>query len=98
MAINAPMQGTQSDIIKLAMVEADALIEKEGWREKAQLVMQVHDELVYEIDEKVAEKATHAIRHVMESVAPTKELSGIPITAEASIGSDWGHLTKIGRV
>ena len=71
MAVNAPIQGTQSDIIKLAMVEADALIEKKGWRGAVELVLQVHDELVYEIDEKIAEEAATAIRHVMESVAPT---------------------------
>ena len=55
MAVNAPIQGTQSDIIKLAMVEADKLIEKNGWRELARLELQVHDELIYEIEEKNAQ-------------------------------------------
>src|SRR6185436_15656860 len=78
MAVNAPMQGTQSDIIKLAMVEVDRLIEKQGWRQKAKLVLQVHDELVYELDKEIAEEAAPAIRHLMEEVAPIKELSGVP--------------------
>ncbi len=105
MAVNAPMQGTQSDIIKLAMVEADKLIEKKGWRDpsnssgqaKAKLVMQVHDELVYELDENIAEEAAREIRAVMERAAPTDKLSGVPILAEASIGKDWGTLKKLSR-
>ncbi len=98
MAINAPIQGTQSDIIKLAMVEADSLIEKNGWREKVALVLQVHDELVYELDAKIAEEAAQAIRSVMESVVDAKELSGVPILVEAAVGEDWGTLKKLQRV
>ena len=97
MAVNAPMQGTQSDIIKLAMVEADAVIEKRGWRERAELVLQIHDELVYELDEKIAEEAARAIRDVMESVAPRDLLSGVPILAEAAMGNDWGTMKKLPR-
>mgnify|MGYP001580238901 FL=1 len=106
MAINAPMQGTQSDIIKLAMVEADRLIEKNGWRDpsnpsgqaKAALVLQVHDELVYELDESIAEEAARAIRKAMESMVPTDKLSGVPIVAEIAIGKDWGTMKKLQRV
>ena len=97
MAINAPMQGTQSDIIKLAMVEADAMIENKGWREKAKLVLQVHDELVYELGAKEAETIARDIRAIMESVVPAKELSGVPVVAEVAIGKNWGALKKIGR-
>ncbi len=95
MAMNAPMQGTQSDIIKLAMVEADQLIEKNGWREKVALVMQVHDELVYEVDESGAQEIARAIRNVMETVVPSKELSGVPIVVEAAIGENWGTTEKL---
>ncbi len=105
MAINAPMQGTQSDIIKLAMVEADILIEKNGWRDpsnssgqaKVALVLQVHDELVYEIDAKIAEEAAQKIRNVMESVIDINKLSGVPILVEAAVGEDWGTLKKLSR-
>jgi len=97
MAINAPMQGTQSDIIKLAMVEADKLIEEKGWREKARLILQVHDELVYEVDKDDAETIARELRHVMEEVAPKKELSNVPIIAEIAIGSNWGEVKRIGR-
>ena len=104
MAVNAPIQGTQSDIIKLAMVEADAVIEREGWRPstgsgqaKAVLVMQVHDELVYELDEKEAEHIARAICTIMESVVGAGELHGVPIVAEIAIGSNWGATRKISR-
>ncbi len=98
MAINAPMQGTQSDIIKLAMVEADSMLEKNGWRDNAELVLQVHDELVYELDATIAEKAAQEIRKVMESVIDPKELSGVPILAEVALGGDWGNLQKVSRI
>ena len=104
MAVNAPIQGTQSDIIKLAMVEADALIEKNGWRPsagsgqaKVRLLLQVHDELVYEIEKKDAEHVARTIRDVMESVVPARELGGVPIVAEVSLGSNWGVVKKIAR-
>jgi DNA polymerase-1 len=97
MAVNAPIQGTQADIIKLAMIEADALIEKNGWREKAQLVLQVHDELVYELDEAIAEEAARAIRGVMENVVPAEKCSGVPVVAEVSIGKNWGAMKKLSR-
>ena len=97
MAVNAPIQGTQSDIIKLAMVEADKVIEREGWQGKARLLLQVHDELVYEVAEKESEKIAQAIRHVMESVAPIEKLSGVPILAEVAIGKHWGDMKKIKR-
>jgi DNA polymerase-1 len=95
-AVNAPIQGTQADIIKLAMVKADELISEKGWNE-VKLLLQVHDELVYEVPEGIAEEAAQEIRNVMESVAPPAELAGVPILAEAALGKDWGSMEKIKR-
>ena len=95
MAVNAPIQGTQADIIKLAMIEADALIEKEGWRNKVRLLLQVHDELVYEVAEKEAKKIVPRLKEVMESVAPIRKLSNVPIIAEVKTGPNWGELEKV---
>lgn len=97
MAINAPIQGTQSDIIKRAMVEAHEWIKKEGWEDKARLLLQVHDELVWEVEEKHAEEIARTLRSVMENVVDPKLLSGVPIIAEISIGKDWGSVQKIKR-
>ncbi|MFZ2555430.1 MAG: DNA polymerase [Minisyncoccia bacterium] len=95
-AINAPIQGAQADIIKLAMVRADDMIEKKDWQEKAKLVLQVHDELVYEVKEEIAESAAEEIRIVMEGVVPEGELSGVPIVTDTAIGKDWGEMRKHG--
>jgi len=97
MAMNAPIQGTQADIIKLAMVEADELIEKNEWRDSVKLVMQVHDELVYEIKKDLAEEAAKDIQKVMEDVVPSAKLSGVPITAEAKIGKHWGEMKELSK-
>ena len=95
MAVNAPIQGTQADIIKLAMVKADRLIEKEGWREDARLVLQVHDELVYELDAKEGEGIAGALREIMESAVSPEDLCGVPIVAQVSIGKNWDTARKI---
>jgi len=94
-AVNAPIQGTQADIIKLAMVKADKMIKEKKWEEKVKLVLQVHDELVYEVDESLAEKAAKEVREVMESVAPSAELAGVPIVAEAKMGKDWENMNVL---
>jgi DNA polymerase-1 len=95
MAVNAPIQGTQADIIKLAMIEADRLIEERGWREDVRLLLQVHDELVYEIRSEMAEPVAREMKRVMESVAPIEKLSGVPIIAEASLGESWGAMRRL---
>jgi DNA polymerase-1 len=97
MATNAPIQGTQSDIIKLAMSESDNMIEQRGWRDKAELLLQVHDELVYEIEKNSADEIAVAIKKMMESVAPKDMLSGVPIVAEISMGPNWGQVEKVKR-
>lgn len=92
MAINAPIQGTQADIIKLAMVRVDRLLKDAGASEDAHLLLQVHDELVYEVrDAKVAELAAK-IRMTMEDALPAELAHGVPIIAEAKAGPDWGSM------
>jgi DNA polymerase-1 len=95
MAVNAPLQGTQADLVKLAMVEIDEMLKKEGHRDGAHLLLQVHDELVFEIDEhKVAELAPK-IQKIMEQVIPEKERRGIPFLAEGKVGANWGEMESI---
>jgi DNA polymerase-1 len=96
-AVNAPMQGTQADIIKLAMIEADAMIEREGLRDRVKLLLQVHDELMYEVAEKDADEIVPRLRQVMESIIKGDMLAGVPIIAEASVGKSWGEMRKIVR-
>ena len=67
-AKNAPMQGTASDVIKLAIRYAEEDLEKAGLLPKTHLVLQIHDELVYEIKEEILEQATAIIKKAMEEV------------------------------
>ncbi|HSH28567.1 MAG TPA: DNA polymerase, partial [Thiohalobacter sp.] len=82
-AINAPMQGTAADIIKLAMIRTDAWI-RSGKR-AVRMVMQVHDELVFEVAETQVQKVEPAIREQMQTAA---ELA-IPLEVEIGVGANW---------
>jgi len=97
MAVNAPIQGTQADITKLAMVKVDEWIEKSGLRERVRLLLQIHDELVFEVKKNDVEETAQAIAHIMETVVDPKELSGVPIAVEVAVGENWGETKKIKR-
>lgn len=94
MAINAPIQGTQADIIRIAMVRVQDYLEKE-FAGKAFMLLQVHDELVFEIEETQVKKAVEGIKKIMEGVLTDKETKGVPIKSEASVGKNWGELVRI---
>jgi DNA polymerase-1 len=92
MAINAPMQGTQADIIKLAMVQIDKELTTKKLRDDTHLLLQVHDELVYEVRKEKVEEAGTLIKNIMESVVSEKETNGVPIIASLKTGPSWGEL------
>jgi len=95
MAINAPIQGTQADIIKLAMVRVDEMLDKERAGDDVYLLLQVHDELVYEIrDERMNELASK-IKEIMESVLQDKDTHNVPILATMKAGPDWGTMKSL---
>jgi len=82
-AINAPMQGTAADIIKIAMIKVDDWLQTE--RPGARLVMQVHDELVLEVEEGQLESVSAMVIKHMSSAA---ELD-VPLVVDADSGPDW---------
>lgn len=84
-AINAPMQGTAADIIKRAMIKVDQWIADKGCQKDVRMLMQVHDELVFEIAEQHTEEYMKALAEVMEQAA---ELD-VPLVAEAGVGDNW---------
>lgn len=93
-ALNAPMQGTQADLIKLAMVEIDGMLCSEYARE-AYLLLQVHDELIFEIKkEKVSELAPKILDH-MQSILPSDKTRGVPILSSSAVGPNWGDMKKL---
>lgn len=92
MAINAPIQGTNADIVKIAMKRIDDYLIKENLQNDAQLILQVHDELVYEIKKEKAKKIAEEIKQIMETVINPIETKGVKCIANYAIGDNWGDL------
>ncbi|MBR5103860.1 MAG: DNA polymerase I [Bacteroidales bacterium] len=82
-AINAPIQGTSADIIKLAMIKTDRRIKQEGLQSR--MILQIHDELVFDTTPDEVERLEAIVREEMENVI---ELS-IPLTVECNHGHNW---------
>ena len=82
-AINAPMQGSAADLIKLAMIAVQRAID--GEQRATSMVMQVHDELVFEVPDDEIDWAREAVPRLMSGVA---ELS-VPLLAEVGVGPNW---------
>ncbi|MFA6338577.1 MAG: DNA polymerase [Candidatus Paceibacterota bacterium] len=95
MAINAPIQGTEADIVKIAMAEVEKYVQSKKLEEKVWPILQVHDELVFEIDEKLVKEVAPEIKKIMENVLPLKKTKGVPIFTEGKIGDNWGEMEKI---
>ncbi|MGR5120161.1 DNA polymerase I [Vibrio astriarenae] len=83
-AINAPMQGTAADIIKKAMLLVDEWIEQNG-NGRVKLLMQVHDELVLEVEESALSEIESKVQELMESAAQLE----VPLVADAGHGDNW---------
>jgi len=88
-AINAPIQGTAADIIKIAMLRLSDEIEQAGL--KAEMLLQVHDELIFEVPEEELEKTTDLVQQVMEGAYKLD----IPLSTDAKAGASWGAMEKL---
>ena len=86
MAVNAPIQGSAADIIKLAMIKCDDYIKSNNI--DAKCILQIHDELIFEVNENTADKFIKNIKGIMESVV---KLS-VPLLVNAEKGDNWGQL------
>ncbi|MDO8589907.1 MAG: DNA polymerase [bacterium] len=95
MAINAPIQGTQADLIKIAMKRIDEHIRSEEHEDDIRLILQVHDELVYEVKSSLVNEVVKHFKQLMETVLPKEKTSGVPITVEAEMGENWGEMQRI---
>lgn len=89
MAVNAPLQGTAADIIKIAMKEIDAELKRTGLVSKVHALLQVHDELIYEVETTAVSEARELIRRVMENAIE----STLPLSANVSSGPNWAELS-----
>jgi len=90
MAINTPLQGTAADIIKIAMIRVKELIDNE-YGDTVKMLLQVHDELVFEVKNDLVEAAAEEIKKIMEQVIKLK----VPIVVEAKQGDSWGEMKTI---
>ncbi len=88
-AINFPIQGLQADILKIAMLNIHK--EVSGKDEEIKMLMQVHDELVFEVREDVVDKWVKKIKPLMEDAYKLT----VPVIAEAKVGDNWGEMKKI---
>lgn len=89
MAINMPVQGTDADLMKLAMIEVDAMLPTLS--PKSRLLLQVHDELVLEVLPEEVERVAKAIKQTMELI---REI-GVPILVEAKTGACWDEMKPL---
>ncbi len=88
-AINAPIQGTAADILKRAMIRVPPALARHRLRDKAGMLLTVHDELLFEVDEDAVEQTGEVVREVMESASmPALQLS-VPLTVDIGQGRSW---------
>ena len=88
-AMNAPIQGTAADIIKLAMIGADKEMRERGLKSK--MLLQVHDELIFNVPEPELDTMKELVRRQMEHAV---ELS-VPLTVDVKAGHDWYAMEEI---
>jgi DNA polymerase-1 len=86
-AINTPIQGSAADIVKIAMIRINDAFEKNGSR--AKMLLQVHDELIFECPEEnsAVEETVAIVRREMENAVPLK----IPLRVSVECGKNWGE-------
>jgi len=89
MAINHPVQGTAADIIKMSMIECNKIIEPE--KNAIKMVLQLHDELLFEVIQEKVLEFSEKIKKVMENVAKLE----VPLKIDLEDGKSWGELEKI---
>ena len=94
MAINAPIQGTEGDILRIAMIEIDKYLVKNKLDADVKMILQVHDELVFEIKESKLKKVIPELVKIMENVFEGKDTLGVPILVEVKVGDNWMDMDK----
>ncbi len=91
MAINMPIQGTAADIMKIAMIRVADRLRADG--SPARMLLQVHDELLFEVPEGEVERLAGAVRETMEGAVPLD----VPLTVDVKVGPDWESMTPLTR-
>lgn len=95
MAINAPIQGSQADIVRIAMVKIHAYIEELKLQSDVKMLLQVHDELIFEIKTGKVAAVVPTLLAIMTDVLTEDQAKGVPILAEIKIGENWEEMEKV---
>tara|TARA_B100000508_G_scaffold78473_1_gene61011 strand:- start:6159 stop:8543 length:2385 start_codon:yes stop_codon:yes gene_type:complete len=95
MAINAPIQGTEGDILRIAMRDIDAWIKKEKLGDDVRMLLQVHDELVFEIKKDQLKTTVPKLVEIMQSVFAGHETHSVPVEVEVKAGKNWNDLKSL---
>ncbi len=88
MAINMPIQGTEADILKLSMAKIHDLVHKENVEEKVKLLLNVHDELLFEIKDDMINQWVVKIKQIMENIYKFD----VPLIVDAKVGQNWSEM------
>lgn len=88
-AINAPIQGSAADVIRRAMVQMEPALEKAGLSERVRMLLQVHDELIFEVEDADVDKAIPVITSVMENATMPALSMRVPLKVDARAASNW---------
>ncbi|MFA6131989.1 MAG: DNA polymerase I [Patescibacteria group bacterium] len=98
MATNMPLQGTAADLLKMAMIQIDGWLQTMAKSEKKKdaeprikMLLQVHDELVFEVDEDYVKQAAASVKKLMETAASFE----VPMIVEVEVGKNWGELEAL---
>ena len=85
LAVNTPLQGSQADIIKMAMIKIDKEIKKT--KLQVHMILQIHDELIFELPNNQVDRASPIIKSIMENIVKLK----VPLIVNINIGNNWGE-------
>jgi DNA polymerase-1 len=88
-ALNSPLQGTAADLIKMAMITIDERLKAEKF--EAKMILQVHDELLFEAPKRETEKLTKLVKEEMENVHKL----AVPLVVEIGVGANWRDLEDV---
>ncbi|NNM43879.1 MAG: DNA polymerase I [Chlamydiae bacterium] len=85
LAVNTPLQGTVADLIKIAMIQIDEILKKRP--DLGFMILQIHDELLFEIPDEKIEEVSKIVKRIMENVFSLK----VPLVVDISVGKNWGE-------
>ena len=91
MAINMPIQGTAADIMKLAMIEVFDYLKKNYSPDDIRMLLQIHDELVFEVKQDLVSKIAPKLKEIMENV----HKFDVPIVVDTKAGSNWQDMKRL---